>query len=197
MLDLHAAATTYAVVLLAELPDKSLMASLALATRYRPLLVWSGAVAAFSVHVAAAAFAGGLLTRLPQTALQVVLSAMLVVAGLLLIRGAAAADEHEPEATLRVPADGGRVRVAALSFALVFMGELGDLTQIVTVNLAARYEAPFSVAMGSLAALVTAVTLVTVFGARLLRRLPLRAVQRSAGLLLLLLGLSAALPWVL
>ena len=53
--------TVFAVTFVAELPDKSLFASLVLGTRYRPAHVWLGVAAAFAVHVGVAVTAGGLL----------------------------------------------------------------------------------------------------------------------------------------
>ena len=41
-MDLAVAATTFALIFPVELPDKTFVASLVLATRYRPLLVWVG-----------------------------------------------------------------------------------------------------------------------------------------------------------
>jgi Ca2+/H+ antiporter, TMEM165/GDT1 family len=55
-------ATVFAVTSVAELPDKSLLASLVLGTRYKPTHVWLGVAAAFAVHVGLAVGAGGLLT---------------------------------------------------------------------------------------------------------------------------------------
>ncbi|HEX7995516.1 MAG TPA: TMEM165/GDT1 family protein [Streptosporangiaceae bacterium] len=63
------AATTLAVVLPAELPDKSALASLMLGSRYRPSYVFAGVAAAFAVHVVLALVAGGLLALLPHRAL--------------------------------------------------------------------------------------------------------------------------------
>ena len=53
MLNVAVLATVFAIVFLAELPDKSLFASLVLGTRYRPFQVWAGVAAAFVVHMGA------------------------------------------------------------------------------------------------------------------------------------------------
>ncbi len=42
--------TVFVLVFLAELPDKTALASLVLGTRYRPIYVFAGAAAAFTVH---------------------------------------------------------------------------------------------------------------------------------------------------
>ena len=45
------AAAVFPVIFLGELPDKTMFASLVMATRGRPFAVWLGATAAFAVHV--------------------------------------------------------------------------------------------------------------------------------------------------
>jgi putative Ca2+/H+ antiporter (TMEM165/GDT1 family) len=57
--DLAVVLTTFVVIFPAELPDKSLFASLVLGTRFRPLPVFFGAAAAFAVHVVIAVTIGG------------------------------------------------------------------------------------------------------------------------------------------
>ena len=49
-MDLAVVATTFALIFPVELPDKTFVASLVLATRYRPLLVWVGVSLAFLVQ---------------------------------------------------------------------------------------------------------------------------------------------------
>ena len=57
----------FGTVFLAELPDKTMVASLVLTTRFhRPLAVWVGVSAAFALHVALAVTIGSLLRRLPE-----------------------------------------------------------------------------------------------------------------------------------
>ncbi len=58
--------SAFALTFLAELPDKSMVASLVLGTRYQPAWVWTGVAAAFAVQMAIAVTAGRLLTLLPH-----------------------------------------------------------------------------------------------------------------------------------
>ena len=79
MFSIATALLTFAVIFPAELPDKSLMASLVLGTRYRSLPVWLGATSAFTVHVVIAVAAGGLLRLLPSTVVEVVVTVLFAV----------------------------------------------------------------------------------------------------------------------
>jgi putative Ca2+/H+ antiporter (TMEM165/GDT1 family) len=59
--NLAVAAAVFPVIFLGELPDKTMFASLVMATRGRPFAVWIGATAAFAVHVVIAITVGVLL----------------------------------------------------------------------------------------------------------------------------------------
>ena len=66
-MDITVVALAFAAIFVVELPDKTFVASLVLATRYRPLLVWLGVSAAFLVQCLVAVTAGGLLSLLPSS----------------------------------------------------------------------------------------------------------------------------------
>src|SRR5579862_3609009 len=68
----------FVITFLAELPDKSMFASLILGTRYRPAWVWAGAAGAFTVQMGIAVTAGQLLHLLPGQAVQAVTAALFV-----------------------------------------------------------------------------------------------------------------------
>jgi Ca2+/H+ antiporter, TMEM165/GDT1 family len=189
--NLAAALIAFAVVFPAELPDKSLFASLVLGTRYRPLAVWVGVTAAFAVHVALAVTAGGLLHLLPHRPVQVAVAVLFLLGAALLYRESR---RPEPPGEAVTPVAGGSagVRPSAArgvlaSFGLVFLGEWGDITQLATANLAARYH-PVPVAVGAFAALATVAALAVLLGRTLIRRLPARLIQRACAALLAALG---------
>ena len=76
------------------------------------------------------------------------------------------------------------LKTVAAAFLVIFVGEFGDLTQILTANLAAKYHAPAEVFIGAFAAL-TAVAALGAFGGRaLLRVLPLAVIRKAGGVLL-------------
>jgi Ca2+/H+ antiporter, TMEM165/GDT1 family len=176
------ALTTFAVILPAELPDKSMLASLVLGTRYRPLPVFLGVAAAFAVHVCVAVAIGSVFSLLPQRLVLLVVTVLFAVGAVVLLLGR----EEEPDGTAPAAAGAGTgpLRAALTAFGVVFLGEWGDITQVTTANLAARYADPLSVGVGAVLALWTAAALALTVGRGLLRRLPTRLVRRLAGLLL-------------
>ena len=97
-MDLAVVATTFALIFPVELPDKTFVASLVLATRYRPLLVWIGVSLAFLVQTVVAVTAGGLLSLLPKPVVVGASAVLFLVGAVVLWRGAKNADAEEAAA---------------------------------------------------------------------------------------------------
>ena len=166
---------TFAVVFPAELPDKTTLATLVLATRYRPLPVWAGAAAAFLAQCALAVAAGGLLSRLPDRVVSGVAAALFAAGAVLALRHSADDDDVGETATAR-----SARRIAGIAFVTMFVAEFGDFTQLATASLAARYAAPAEVFAGAWLALVCVSGLAAFAGRGLLRVVPVRAVRLVA-----------------
>jgi putative Ca2+/H+ antiporter (TMEM165/GDT1 family) len=184
--DLAVVLTTFVVIFPAELPDKSLFASLVLGTRFRPLPVFCGVAAAFAVHVVIAVSVGSVFALLPERLVLFVVAALFAGGSALLLLGKED-EEDEVEAT-RPLADRRPLRVALASFGVVFLGEWGDITQITTANLAARYGDPVSVGLGALLALWSVSALALTVGRGLVARVPTRLVRRLTGVVLAVLA---------
>lgn len=197
MISLTLATTVFAVIFLAELPDKSLFASLVLSTRYKPSWVWAGVSAAFVVHVVIAVAAGGVLTLLPHKAVEIVVAILFALGAYLMLRpGAAAENEAEDEAEAaalrqRAGEGAGALRVIATSFAVVFVGEWGDITQIATANLAAKYADPLSVGVGAALGLIAVAGLAIKAGSTVLQKVSITLVRRIAGAILAVFAVAS------
>ncbi len=180
-MDIAVAAVTFGLVFIAELPDKTALASLILGSRYRPVYVYAGVAAAFTVHVALAIGAGSLLALLPHRALSIIVAILFGLGAVLLIRGRH--DEDLAEAQKETPPTFWRV--ASTSFLVILVAEFGDLTQILIVNLAARYHDPAVVGPASLLALWAVAGLAIAGGRGLLKVVPIRVITLvGAGILL-------------
>ncbi|MEU6081026.1 TMEM165/GDT1 family protein [Streptomyces sp. NPDC047108] len=186
MISLSITALVFGVVFLAELPDKTALAGLMLGTRYRASYVFAGVAAAFVVHVTLAVAAGSVLTLLPHRLVQ-------AVVGVLFLAGAATLlfRRSEDEETVRAPADQSFWKVSGAGFMLILVAEFGDLTQIMTANLAARYDDPLSVAIGAVLALWAVAGLGILGGRTLMKYVPLRLITRiAAAVMVVLAGFS-------
>jgi putative Ca2+/H+ antiporter (TMEM165/GDT1 family) len=181
------AAIVFGTVFAAELPDNSGLASLVLGTRYRPAWVFAGAAAAFAVHVVLAVTCGGLLGLLPHKIVQIAV-AVVFLAGAVLVLVLRADKDDEDDARTRARG-AGFWGVAATSFGVIALAELGDLSDIVIASLAARYHHDLvAVGIGSALAL-WAVTALAIMGGRgLLKILPLRWIGRLAALVMVVMA---------
>lgn len=166
----------FATVFPAELPDKTMIATILLVARYRrPGWVWTGAVTAFAVHVTVAVAAGSVLGLLPDTLVQAVVAALFATGAVVLFRSA----KHPPEeAAEDHTVIGSTARAAALgSFGMILVAEWGDLTQLATASLAARSGAPLATGIGAWAALASVAAIAAAFGRRLVERFPIQRIN--------------------
>ncbi|MFI2367484.1 TMEM165/GDT1 family protein [Streptomyces sp. NPDC018833] len=184
MISLTVMAITFGVVFLAELPDKTALAGLMLGTRYRASYVFAGVAAAFAVHVALAIAAGSVLTLLPNRLVQAVVGLLFLTGALMLLMKK---DDGEEE-SVKAPADESFWKVSGAGFMLILVAEFGDLTQIMTANLAARYDNPVSVGLGAVLALWAVAAIGILGGRTLMRYVPLRLITRVAAVLMLALA---------
>jgi putative Ca2+/H+ antiporter (TMEM165/GDT1 family) len=183
-----ALATVFGVMFVAELPDKTMFASLVLAARGNVVLVWLGVAAAFAVHVAIAVTVGGvLLTLLPHRVVQAAAALLFLIGAVMALRDEGDADDEGDDTGYRFAG----LRTVGTAFVVIFVAEWGDLTQILGANLAARYAHPIEVGIASTAALwlVAAIAMV---GGKLLRKLPVVLVRRVTAVVLLVLAALTA-----
>jgi len=181
--DLAIVAAVFPIIFIGELPDKSMFASLVMAARGRPFAVWLGAASAFLIHVAIAVTIGvAVFNLLPQRVLDFVVAVMFGVSAYLAFEAARPTPRVAPVET---PDTG---KVFATAFGVIFLAEWGDLTQVLTANLSARYHAPLSVGVGAALALWTVAGLAVIGGHGLLSRLPTRPLRLVTGSVLAVLS---------
>ncbi|MGW0605466.1 TMEM165/GDT1 family protein [Streptomyces sp. NPDC002640] len=184
MISIGVTALVFGVVFLAELPDKTALAGLVLGTRYRASYVFAGVAAAFLVHVVLAVAAGSVLTLLPQQIVH-------AITGVLFLGGAAVLlmKKGEDEEEVRKPENQSFWKVSGAGFMLILVAEFGDLTQIMTANLAARYDDPLSVGLGAVLALWSVAAIGILGGKALMKKVPLELITKVAAVVMVGLGL--------
>ena len=188
---LSTVAVVFAAVFLAELPDKTMFATLLLSTRYRSRsAVWAGVSVAYVGHVVVASVLGGFLSRLPRDPVQATIGGLFIAAGLWVLWSSR--DAHREESA--TGAESNRVtwrRTFTVAVSTVGVAEFADITQLATAGFAASTGRPFAVGIGAAAALVSVSGLAVLAGRWLVSRVPLRFVQRGAGVLFIVLGIVA------
>lgn len=132
--------SVFAIIFAAELPDKTAFATLLMATRGKAGAIFLGVAAAFTVQSLVAVCFGSLLGLLPEKIVH-------IGAGLAFLAFAGHAwffhEEEEQKMEEDTPAISSRVKfwsAAWKAFAVIFIAEWGDLTQLATGSLAARYN---------------------------------------------------------
>jgi len=132
-------ATIFAVVFLVELPDKTALATVVLATRHRPLPVFAGVALAFVVQSVVAVFAGSLIAFLPQQVVRVGAGLLFIaMAAVIVWRTRRQATAEKNGELPRQPR--GRERPFVTAFSMIMLAEWGDLSQLATVAFQARYN---------------------------------------------------------
>ena len=188
-------AAAFILVLPVELPDKTLFATLVLATRFRPLPVFVGVGTAFAVQALIAVVAGSLLTLLPDAVVSGVVAVLFLVGAVLLWRSVRSGAEEE-EDIADAPAHPSFLKAASISFGVLFAAEWGDLSQLATAGLAARYHDPVSVFIGSWAALLVVSGLAVFLGKKLADKLPIRLIRLVAAILFSVFAVVATVETV-
>jgi putative Ca2+/H+ antiporter (TMEM165/GDT1 family) len=179
---LLALVTTFAIVFLAELPDKTMVATLVLTTRYRAWPVFVGVVAAFAVQCVVAVAFGSAITLLPDRLVASVVAVLFGVGAFLLLRESFSYDEADERDAAR---SGGAAvsfwRSAFTSFGVLFAAEWGDASQLATAGLTARYGNPIAVGLGAFLALAAIAGIAVAVGRKIADRIPTHLIQRVAG----------------
>jgi putative Ca2+/H+ antiporter (TMEM165/GDT1 family) len=174
-------ATVFGIIFVAELPDKTALAAVVLATRHRPWPVFLGSALALSVQSVVAVAAGSLVGQLDPRYVHVGAGIVFLVCAVLMWLRRSDADEGGE-------APDGFWRSLWTTFVVIFVAEWGDLTQIGTATLQARYGDWPTVLVGSVLALWCVTAVAVLVGNRLKRVLSPRVTQRVAAVVFAVVG---------
>lgn len=192
MIDPLVVALAFGAIFVVELPDKTFIATLVMSTKMRPLFVWIGVALAFLVQTGVAVGVGTAASFLPQQLIHGLAALMFVIGAVILFREARSADAEEPEQEEEFAAKADPTahgfRVVATSFLVLFAAEWGDLSQLLTISLVAKYDAPVSVFLGAWGALLTVSGLAVIVGRLLLQRVRLSALHHAGATVCVLMA---------
>ncbi len=180
------AITVFGVIFVAELPDKTALTALVLATKYKPAPVFLGTALALTVQSAIAVVAGSLLSLLPARPVHIGAGAVFLGSAIVMwVR-------EEPESEKGKASESRRSFLGTFgaSFGVVFLAEWGDLTQLATAAFAAREHAPWVVFGASTLALWAVAGIAVMVGQRTAHFLSPRMTKRVAALLFAAIGVA-------
>ena len=177
---------TFVAIFFAELPDKTMFATLLLSTRFkRKLPVWIGVSAGYGLHVVIAVLLGSALSNLPERPIQLAVGALFTIGGIITWRsGADDDDEVRETAAART-----FMSIAWTAASVIAVAEFADLTQLATAGFAARFVDPVGVGLGAFLALSSVSGCAVLLGSWLQRVVPLRLIQKVAAVLFLTIGI--------
>jgi Ca2+/H+ antiporter, TMEM165/GDT1 family len=184
-IDLRLLASTFALVFVAELPDKTALATVLLAVRYQPFAVFAGVAVAFMVQSVVAVTLGSAIGLFPRDAVRITAGALfLVFAVLMWVR------RRPAEEALDGNGEAGEAfwRTAWASFIVIFLAEWGDLTQLATAALAAKYRSPLTIFTAATLALWVVSAIAISIGHRAKRMADEQVLQRIAAIVFGLVG---------
>jgi putative Ca2+/H+ antiporter (TMEM165/GDT1 family) len=186
-LDAGLFASTFAVIFLAEIPDKTSMATLILATGNRPFAVFIGVAAAFVVQSGIAVACGSMITLLPQDIVRMTAGALFLLFAVLMWRRKA---EHDDGGEGGVAATGpGFWPTAWKAFVVIFIAEWGDLTQLATAALAAKSAQPVTIFAAATLALWAVTAVAVIIGQRMKKLMNAQLMQKVAAAIFVAIGL--------
>ena len=177
--------TSFGLVFIAELGDKSLYTVFIQAARHRAAPVLLGSWAAFVVQSGIAVALGSVLRLLPPQLVHYGTAAMFALFGVLFLLKD---DAHDAQ---RAALPQTSYQVFLTTFLLVCAAEWGDATQIASSALVARLDAVVEVFIGSTLGLWAGATLAVISGRVLGQRIPQKLLRRCAGILFCLFALLA------
>lgn len=179
--------STFTVIVLAEIGDKSQLVCMTLAARYRPWPVLSGAVLAFALlNVVAVVFGAAAARWLPEAIVLLIVGVMFFLFGIHALRSS---DVHVDHA---VADSRGSHSLFVSTLLLITLAEFGDKTQIAVAGLGSTSD-PFAVWIGATLALALTSALGVIAGRTVLQRLSIRLLHKFSGGVFILLGVLAFL----
>jgi len=182
-----ALASSFSLIGLAEIGDKSQLVCIALAIRYRATPVLTGAIAAFAfLNLAAVLFGATVANWLPEHVITVTVGILFLMFGFHAFSSSHVAEENE------IVDDKGGHSILFNTFLLITLAEFGDKTQIAVAGLASTADA-VAVWLGATLALAVTSGIGVLAGRTILQRFPITLLHRLSGGLFILFGVSALL----
>lgn len=180
-----ASATTFLLIVAAEIGDKSQLVCMTLASRHRPMPVLWGAVIAFAfLNTLAVVFGAAIAHWLPESVIAAAVAVLFAVFGM---HALLAANGDDDDDEIKEKSGHG---IFITTFLMITVAEFGDKTQLAVVALSST-ATPAAIWLGSTAALAFTSALGILTGRTILKKLPLTLLHKISGLIFLAIALIA------
>lgn len=181
---LTASMTSFVLITVAEMGDKSQLVCMTLASKYRAKPVLLGAIGAFVfLNTVAVVFGAAIASWLPDYVVAATVALLFAIFGVHSIL-----QNEEGEGEVVKEKSGQSIFFA--TFMLITIAEFGDKTQLAVVALSSTLM-PLGVWIGSIVALIFTSALGVIVGRTLLKRLSLSLLHKISGGIFLILSVLA------
>ena len=172
--------TSFAIVVLAEMGDKTQLLAMAFASRFRWQTVMLAVFVATATNHLLAVYAGNYLTSIiPLHVIKIAAAVSFIIFGLWTIRGDELGGEDKRF-------NFSPFWTVAIAF---FLAEMGDKTQLATVALAAEFNTIVPVWIGTTAGMLVADAIGIIAGIVLHKKIPEKKIKWFAALVFIAFGL--------
>ena len=180
-MDLLPIVSTFLLILVAELGDKTQLSIISLSSTYKWKHVFAGAMLAFlAVDGISLAVGGTLVALVPIRYVQIVSGIVFLIFGIFpFLRREKKQDAVVEKRSSAMP--------LFASFSLVSLMELGDKSQIIAITFAAQ-TAPILVLAGMILAFTLLTATAVLIGTKLVSRLPMKWLRIGTSVLFIILG---------
>lgn len=180
--DLTPLLTTFGLIALAELGDKTQLTVIALSARYDRKKVFSGVVLAFALVTGLGVLMGeGILRLIPENYIKILAGLLFIVFGIIMLRSKEECEEENNNSQVMNP--------FISTFSMIALAEMGDKTQLSAITLSAKYNSPYLVFAGAVLALVVISLIGILAGRKLCELVPLSKIKLGAGAMFILFGI--------
>ena len=181
--------SSFSLIALAEIGDKSQLVCMTLAARYRPWPVLLGAIVAFALlNIVAVVFGAAAAHWLPNTVVTAAVGILFLLFGIHALRNST--DQDDEVADTR-----GSHSLFFSTLLLITLAEFGDKTQIAVAGLSSTSD-PLAVWLGATLALTLTSALGVLAGRTIMQRISVSLLHKISGGLFILLGLLALMRLV-
>lgn len=180
-MDITPLLTTFGLIALAELGDKTQLTVIALSAGYDRVKVFAGVILAFTLVTGLGVLAGDALLQIINPALIKILAGIMFVAFGIWILSSKENCETNNNSQIQNP--------LISTFSMIALAEMGDKTQLSAITLSAKYDSPYLVFLGAVLALASVSLLGIFLGKKLCEIVPLSKIRLCASALFILLGI--------
>jgi len=175
---------TFGIIFLAELPDKTALAILIMASQKNPVAVFLGVCGAFFIQNIIAVLFGSLFGFLPPQIVHVCSGILFLIFAYLMWK-----QREEKPNKKTLPVKGFFLKTIWSSFIVIFIAEWGDLTQLAAATLIAKTHQPVTIFLSATLALWTTTGLAVLIGAQVKKIIRPHILQTIAAVVFAIVGL--------